>query len=333
MDNSIGISQTIAWPGLYKNQRQLLAKQTQLASSTSKITQAEVIRQVRSAWYAYLLNKQTLNVLNFQDSIFKGFVSKAEIRVKTGETSALELISARNQFQQIQAQKLQVMTNLANNESALKQLLNTSAPLVIVQNQQPLILPVSLDSLDVTNNAHVSADLQNAEVAKARILVEKSKGLPDLTLGYSQQLIVSGFNPANINRSYSPGTRIAGIQVGIALPIFNRANRARVRSEQLSAQVAQTDLLNTKSRISMEYNQEVREYQQYLQAVNYYQNLGLKQADEQLRIAQASFDLGEIGYLEYIQNISAAVQTRLSYIEVLSQLNQSAIQIQFIKGE
>jgi cobalt-zinc-cadmium resistance protein CzcA len=333
MDNSLGVSQTIAWPGLYKNQRQLLAKQTLLASSTSKITQAEVIRQVRSAWYAYLLNQQTLNVLNFQDSIFKGFVNKAEIRVKTGETSALELISARNQFQQIQTQKLEVMTSLANNESALKQLLNTSTPLVIVQDQQPLVLPVSLDSLELSNNAQVGADLQNTEVAKARILVEKSKGLPDLTLGYSQQLIVSGFNPANINRSYAPGTRIAGIQVGVALPIFNGANRARVKSEQLSSQVAQTDLLNTKSRIRMEYNQEVREYQQYLQAVNYYQNQGLKQAGEQLRIAQVSFDLGEIGYLEYIQNISAAVQTRLSYIEALSELNQSAIQIQFIKGE
>jgi cobalt-zinc-cadmium resistance protein CzcA len=333
MDNSIGVSQTIAWPGLYKNQRQLLAKQTQLASSTNKITQAEVIRQVRSTWYAYLLNQQTLNVLNFQDSVFKGFVNKAEIRVKTGETSALELISARNQFQQIQAQKLEVMTSLANNESALKQLLNTSGPLVIVQDQQPLALPVSLDSLELTNNAQVGADLQNAEVAKARILVEKSKGLPDLTLGYSQQLIVLGFNPANINRSYSPGTRIAGIQVGVALPIFNGANRARVKSEQLSSQIAQTDLLNTKSRIRMEYNQQVREYEQHLQAVNYYQNQGLKQADEQLRIAQVSFDLGEIGYLEYIQNISAAVQTRLSYIEALSELNQSAIQIQFIKGE
>jgi cobalt-zinc-cadmium resistance protein CzcA len=333
MDNSIGVSQTIAWPGLYKNQRQLLAKQSQLASSTSKITQAEVIRQVRSAWYAYLLNQQTLNVLNFQDSIFKGFVNKAEIRVKTGETSALELISARSQFQQIQALKLETITSLANNESALKQLLNTSSPLVIVQKQQPLVLPVSLDSLDVTSNAQVGADLQNAEVAKARIALEKSKGMPDLTLGYSQQLIVSGFNPANINRSYSPGTRIAGIQVGVAVPIFNRANRARVRSEQLSSEVAQTDLLNTKSRIRMEYTREIRQYQQYLQAVSYYESEGLKQANEQLRIAQVSFDLGEIGYVEYIQNISVAIQTRLSYIDALSHLNQSAIQIQFIKGE
>ena len=331
MDNSIGLSQTIAWPGLYKNQRKLLAMQAQHASRTSQVTQAEVIRDLRNAWYAYLLNKKTLQVLNFQDSILKGFVRKAEIRVKTGETSALELIAARNHFQQIQAQKLGVLTMLGNNESVLKQLLNSTGPLFIVQEQ--LIFPVSLDSLDLAGNPQVGADLQNTEVAKARIGIERAKGMPDLTFGYSQQLLISGFNPANINRSYSPGTRIAGVQVGLALPILNGANRARVKSEQLSAEAAQINLLHTKSRIQTEYDQEIREYQQYLQVVKYYQNQGLKQADEQLRIAQVSFDLGEIGYLEYIQNISAAVQTRLSYLEALTELNQSAIQIQFIKGE
>jgi cobalt-zinc-cadmium resistance protein CzcA len=332
MDNSIGITQNIAWPGLYKNQRKLLSQQTLLASSTSNITRAEVIREVREAWYAYLLNQESLRVLNFQDSLYKGFVNKAEVRVKTGETSNLELISARSQFQQVQALKRGVLANLANNESILKQLLNTSAPLVFVQDK-PLVFPVSLDSLALSKNAQVSAGLQSAEVARARIAVEKSKGMPDFTLGYSQQLLISGFNPADISRNYFPGTRIAGIQVGVALPIFNRANRARVKSEQLSSEIAQTDLLNTKSRLMMEYSQEVQHYQQYLQAVNYYQDQGLKQADEQLRISQVSFDLGEIGYIEYIQNVSSAVQTRLSYIEALSQLNQSAIQIQFIKGE
>jgi len=332
MDNSIGITQNIAWPGLYKNQRKLLSKQTLLASSTSNTTRAEVIREVREAWYAYQLNRESLRVLNFQDSIYKGFVSKAEVRVKTGETSNLEMISARNQFQQVQSLKLGVLASLANNESILKQLLNTSATLVFVQDK-PLIFPVSLDSLSLSKNAQVSAGLQSAEVAKARIAVEKSKGMPDFTLGYSQQLLISGFNPANISRNYFPGTRIAGIQAAVALPIFNRANRARVKSEQLSSEIAKTDLLNTQSRLIMEYSQEIQHYRQYLQAVNYYQDQGLKQADEQLRIAQVSFDLGEIGYIEYIQNVSSAVQTKLSYIEALSQLNQSAIQIQFIKGE
>ncbi|UKT65987.1 CusA/CzcA family heavy metal efflux RND transporter [Pedobacter mucosus] len=332
MDNSIGITQNIAWPGLYKNQRKLLNQQTLLASSTSNITKAEVIREVREAWYAYLLNKESLHILDFQDSLYKGFVAKAEVRVKTGEASNLELISARNQFQQVQALKLGVLASLANNESVLKQLLNTPATFVPIQDK-PLVFPISLDSLSFSKNAQISVGQQSAEVANARIAVEKSKGMPDFSLGYSQQLLISGFNPANISRNYFPGTRIAGIQVGVALPIFNRANRARVKSEQLSSEIAKTDLLNTKSRLMMEYSQEVQHYQQYLQAVNYYQNQGLKQADEQLRIAQVSFDLGEVGYIEYIQNVSSAVQTRLSYIEALSQLNQSAIQIQFIKGE
>jgi cobalt-zinc-cadmium resistance protein CzcA len=333
MDNSIGISQTISWPGLYKNQRMLLAKQTLFASSASKVTQAEIIRDVRNAWYAYLLNMESLKVLNFQDSLFKGFVHKAEVRVKTGETSNLELISARSQFQQTQAAKLGVLASLANNEAALKQLLDTSGRLNILPNTQALILPVSLDSLELSKNAQVAADVQSAEVATARVGVEKSKGMPDLTLGYSQQLLVPGFNPGNISRNYSPGTRIAGVQVGVALPIFNRANRARVKAEQLSAEVAKIDLLNTRSKVQMAYSQEMQQYQQALQAVNYYQNEGLKQADAQLRIAQVSFDLGEIGYMEYIQNVSTAIQTRRDYLEALSQLNQSAIQIQFIKGE
>jgi cobalt-zinc-cadmium resistance protein CzcA len=332
MDNSIGITQNIAWPGLYKNQRKLLSKQTLLASSTSNMTKAEIIREVREAWYAYLMNKESLKVLTFQDSLYKGFVSKAEIRVKTGETSNLELISARNQFQQIQTLKLGVMTGLANNESILKQLLNTSAPLVVVHDK-PLVFPVSLDSLTLSKNPQVSSGLQSAEVARARIAVEQAKGMPDFILGYSQQLLISAFNPANISRNYFPGTRIAGIQLGVALPVFNRANRARVKAEQLSSEIAKTDLLNTKSRLMLEYTQEVQHYQQYLQAVNYYLSQGLKQAAEQLRIAQVSFDLGEIGYIEYIQNITSAVQSRLSYIEALSQLNQSAIQIQYIKGE
>ncbi len=190
-----------------------------------------------------------------------------------------------------------------------------------------------VDSINVNSNPQLNVELQNIEVANARIALEKSKGLPDLTLGYNQQLVISGFNPAGIDRGYSPGTRIAGIQVGMALPIFNGANRARIKSERLSAQVAQTNYKQTQSQVRLQFEQEMQQYFKFRQTVEYYLTGGLKQADEQLRIAQVSFNLGEIGYIEYIQNMSAAVQVKLAYIESVSRLNQSAIQLQFIKGE
>jgi len=333
MDNAIGITQTIAWPGVYKNQRKLLNQQTLLAERTGHLTRAEITRQVRSAWYAYLLNRETLRILDYQDSIYKGFVKKAEVRFKTGETSNLELISAKNKYQEIVALKIGAMADLRSNELVLKQLLNTSDPLVITESKLPILLTTRNDTINTAINPQVNVELQNIEVANARIALEKSKGLPDLTLGYNQQLVISGFNPANINRDYSPGTRIAGIQVGVALPIFNGANRARIRSERLSAQVAQTNYQQTRSQVKLQFEQEMQQYLKFRQSVDYYMAGGLKQADEQIRIAQVSFTLGEIGYIEYIQNMSAAVQVKLAYIEAVSRLNQSAIQIQFIKGE
>ena len=104
------------------------------------------------------------------------------------------------------------------------------------------------------------------------------------------------------------------INHGVALPIFNGANRARVKSERLSAQVAQANYQQTQSQVRLQFEQEMQQYLKFKQSVDYYSAGGLKQADEQLRIAQVSFNLGEIGYIEYIQNMSAAVQVKLAYI-------------------
>ncbi|MOA50663.1 hypothetical protein D3C78_1737100 [compost metagenome] len=82
----------------------------------------------------------------------------------------------------------------------------------------------------------------------------------------------------------------------------------------------------------MQYNQELQNYAKYKSLTDYFTAEGIKQADEQLRIAQVSYDLGEIGYIEFIQNMALAVQSKLNYLQTVNQLNQSVIQLQFLKG-
>ncbi|HEY0175721.1 MAG TPA: CusA/CzcA family heavy metal efflux RND transporter, partial [Pedobacter sp.] len=124
MDNAIGITQNIAWPGLYRNQKKLLHEQTTLAERSGSLTRAEIIRNVRSGYYAFLLNREILRILNYQDSIYTGFIHKAETRYKTGETSKLELISAKNKYQEVQALKTGAEADLKSDELLLQQLLN-----------------------------------------------------------------------------------------------------------------------------------------------------------------------------------------------------------------
>ena len=333
MDNALGITQSFAWPGLYKNQKKLLNQQTILTEQAGRSTRLEIIKAVKLAYYGYQMSWQTLRLYNYQDSIYGSFIKKAEIRFKTGETSNLELISARNKFQEVQTLKLTATAELRSYELTLQQLLNTREMLVLAALEIPVLSSSLADTINVSTNPQLNYDRQHIAVADARIRVEKSKSLPDITLGYSQQLVISSFDPANTNRGYFPGTRIAGFQIGLAIPVFNGANRSRIKSEQIASQIAKTNYAQSESLLRLKYEQELAQYQAHQQAVAYYTSGGLKLADEQLRIAQVSFNLGEIGYIEYLQNVSSAIQNKLSYLEAVKRLNQSAIQLQYLKGE
>lgn len=334
IDNALGITQSFAWPGWYKNQKKLLNQSSVLAEQTGNSSREAVIKEVKLAYYGYLLGKQVLTLLNKQDSIYLDFTKKAETRVKTGETSNLELLSARNKYQEIQLLKLNARADLRNHELRLLQLQNDSVPVLPSASLLPVLFSDTAVHADTfQENAFLKQEQQQIKVADARIAVEKSKVMPDITLGYSQQLVLNSFDPAGINRGYFPGTRIGGFQVGLAVPVFNGANRARIKSERLASQIARVNYEQSRSMTVLSYQQELEQYKIQLQAVNYYQSSGLKQAEEQLRIAQVSFDLGEIGYIEYIQHLSAAIQTKLAYLSAIERLNESVIQLQFLKGE
>ena len=332
-DNSINVTQTFSWPGMYKNQNKVLKMETALTEKAFNYSRAEIVRDTKTAYYNYLYYFQTLKVLNFQDSIYQNFIKKAEIRHKSGETSNLELMTARNKYQEVQALKNAAAAELKIQELSLQQLLNTRSPIILASIDLPLLTALKLDSAGKSLNPMLSYQEQQVAIANAKIALQKSKAMPDFSLGYSQQMVIKSFNPANIDRSYTPGTRIAGMQVGIAVPLFNGAGRAKVKAEKIAVQMAETDYQNTAREFEIQYEQIFQEYLKNKQILDYYTSVGLKQSKEQLRIAQVSFDLGEIGYMEYVQNISLAIQSNITYLETLNQLNQTTIQLAFIKGE
>lgn len=333
MDNAIGVTQSFAWPGFYKNQNRLFKAQTKLAERMGNYTRAEIIKMVKSAYYEYLINRETIRLLDVQDSLYHNFLTRATVRYKAGETSKLELLNANNKSQEIQAQKISANTDLLNTQVNLMRLLNIKTPVAIAPDRNLIIELTQKDTLDVNENNQLNYIKQSISVADAKLQLEKSKLLPDLTVGYNQQLVISAFNPANISRTYSPGTRIAGFQVGISLPLFGGANRSRIKSQQLANRIAETNYQFEKQGVQTDYQQEMQQYLKYKQRIDYYLATALSQSDEQLRIAQVSFNLGEIGYIEYLQNIAAAIQIKMNYLEDIKNLNTSALQIQFLKGE
>lgn len=331
--NSVGIVQPFALPVVYKNQSKLLHQQTLLAEKESNIAIFNITRQVRLAYINFQFSYERIRLLNSLDSIYKKFKERAELRQQVGETSNLEKYAAQNKFYEIQLMIKQAKIDVQSNELILQQLLNTRESL------QPVDTTLVKIPLDFTFDTSLSGHPQTAfyqqqiNVANAELQLEKSKRLPDFNVGYYHQFLIKGFNPAKINREYTPYTRIGGFQVGATIPLFFGAQRAKINAAKINTQLMQSQAQAAKTGLQTQYFTQYNEYLKQKEGLDYYETIGLKQADEIIRISQISYKLGEIGYVEYIQNLTMAFDTRLKYLEALNLYNQVIIELNYVNAK
>jgi cobalt-zinc-cadmium resistance protein CzcA len=332
MDNSIGVVQPFSLPAVYRNQSKLLHRQTELAKTEKSVTVFEITRQVRLAYVNFQLITARLRLLNDLDSIYGKFKERAELRLQVGETSNLEKYAAQNKYYQIQLQIKQSKIDLKTAETALQNLLNTGESLEPVDTSLTKI-PLEADfDTSLSNHPQMQLYQRQVNVADAEYHLEKSKSLPDFNVGYYRQFIFPGFNPANVKREYTPGTRIAGFQIGTSIPLFSKAQRARINAARLNTQLVQAQAQAARASLQTEYITQYNEYLKQKEALDYYEQVGLRQSNEIIRISQISYKLGEIGYVEYIQNLTTAFETKLAYLEALNTYNQAIIELNYVRS-
>lgn len=320
-DTYIGVTQDIYFPTVYIQQNKVQKQNVALSEKNLAVTQTELIRNVKSVYYQLVFVNEKLKLLSYQDSIYNNFSAKAELKYKTGESSYLEMLSAKNKYQEIQLQKKQTEADLKIYLSELQKLLNTSQPVSIVENKfDKLPLIVSADTSAIKQNPLLAYYNQKITLANSQLSLEKNKFLPDFSIGYFNQSLdaVKGFQ---------------GLQFGIGIPIFFWGQQGRVQSAKIQTQIAQSDYENYQNTLKAAFNQQLQEYEKYSSLVNYYESTGLKQADEILKVSNLAYSKGEIGYVEYIQNLTQAIGIKTEYQSYLNQYNQTVININYLTGK
>ncbi len=331
IDNSIGVSQRIAFPTVYTSQSNLLRKQAVLSEQSKNITQGMLIRDVKVAYYEALSKQEKLRLLTLQDSMYADFVTKADLRFKTGETSYLEKLAATTKYREIQLLKQQSEADVSIALQKLQALMNVSENVSIASNATlKLQGTFSGDANSINANPLLGFYDQQMLISGQKAKVEQNKMLPDIFFAYNHQMIIRGFNPAEINRNYFPGTRIAGVQVGLSVPLFFRSTQGKIQYAIFEKKIAQERSNQIKLQLQTEHHTLFRQYEKLLQAINYYENGGLHQAEELAKITQFSYSKGDIGYMEYLQNMTQSLTTRIEYLETINNYNTTVVNLQYI---
>ncbi|MCJ7934367.1 MAG: CusA/CzcA family heavy metal efflux RND transporter [Chryseobacterium sp.] len=331
-DQSFAISQSIPFPTLFKARKDLINENIKSKKIDKEIAANELIRQVRTYYYQieYLqYNKAQLASL---DQVYEDFIRIATVRFKAGDIKKIEINTAETQKGEIDLLLRQNEVFLSNAYKNLKTLMNTSEEFEVPfnKNYEPLKAENVLDSAVVANNPTVKAFYQEMEIAEKNKKVEKSLGLPDFSLGYTNQSLI-GFHTINGQENfYNSGKRFQSATVGVAIPLTFGATKARIQALEYEKQVAETNARMQQKQLSTQLENTFSQYQQDVQQYEYYANQAVPNAEKIVKAAQLGYKTGEISYVEYLFALQTATNIQLKYLESIQQVNQSVVTINSI---
>ena len=333
-DNSVTVSQSFAFPSVYINQHKLAKANVRNSELDLSVTKNSIANDVKSIWWQLVFFKSKLKLLQYQDSLYTGFLKAATRRAETGETNKLEQISAASQSLEIKNQLKQTGADIKISLRRIQTILNVGSPVEIADSVlTKLELAVSLDSSAIQANPSLAVSKQQVEITRREKKVEKAKLLPDFTLGYFSQSIIGEQDVNGIPRNFSSSDRFTGITAGIAIPLWFKPNTSRIKALEISQDIARNNAEYYQTVLKGEFETLLQEYSKYKSSIEYYENSALPQADLIISQSTKSYRLGNMDYLEYIQSLSRALLVKNNYLETLNQYNHSILDLEFILGK
>jgi len=321
-DNRFTVSQRFEFPTVYARQKQLYEVGFQAAVAGKHLEEAEVVRLVSETYYGFVYLYQKQAILDETDSMYADFLRVASLRVETGESNMLEKISAENQRTQIEIQREQLKHDLNILRTQWEWLLNTRqtlAPAIDSVHQKMVFVDTARG---VAQHPQLDVAKQQVEMAKAETRLERAKLLPDIVAGYN--------NMSMLGPGTSGSTRFHSGQVGVAVPLFFGAQKARIKAAGQREAVVKQEMEALQFRLQTLYRQALEQYRKNVLAVDRYEQQALKNAAQIQKVAHLQYSEGEINFLEWTMLNNQALTIRTEYIDALRNLNNSIIQLNYL---
>ncbi len=298
---NFGISQSdIDIFGMLANSKLQRAK-VQLAEAGFDIVKKQITLEVRKAYNNLVFYEKTLDVYKQIDSVYSNFVKAAQLRTKTGESSKLALLNASAKYRELQVQIKRTMGEKKAAKYKLNQFLLQEEDFSIDKNSYP---ELNIDNIDTslleTNNVQIAFLHEKINVAEREWKQNRAQWLPKLSLSYA-------------NKTVDGEHGFYGYEAGLSFSLFN-GQLSKTKSAKLQTEIERENLYTAKLELASLLQQLLSKYNSLLDLQEYYKEKALPLSDEQIKSSTLAYKLGEIDYMNYIQNIESALTIKLNYI-------------------
>ncbi len=312
----IGLSQSMATPGLYQARKRQLEQQVHLAESRRSLTEAQLVRDVQSTYYQmwYLENKAEL----FQalDSLYSVMSEATRVRIRSGDGPVLDQLAAETRAREIQMIRRQLDHDLAMEQESLMLAMNSSD--AIRPQKMALIRIPTPEGILPGSHPLIEQRQASVQLAETGIKVQKSALLPE----YSGRVFTQ--------RLYGVDPPFSGFSLTIGVPLASKPQRQRIEAARIDYQIETLVLQGAIREHSSALIQARERMLRSEQALLFYEEDGLNQSRAIQNAAKLAFEAGDISFADWMQFVTQAVLLKQNYLEALNDYNQSVIQYNYL---
>jgi cobalt-zinc-cadmium resistance protein CzcA len=180
--------------------------------------------------------------------------------------------------------------------------------MVLVQN--------NIDSNKLLNHPQIEIHNLKNDYIKQDISLQKTKLLPEISVGYFNQQIdnVRGFE---------------GFEVGLSIPLWFVPEANNISISKIEYDKSINNLEYLKRNYYNKYTSILRKLEQIQERIKYFEDVGIRNVEENILLTTKLFNSGEIEYIEYIQNLNDALNIKKEYLATLLKYNQIIAEINY----
>ncbi len=319
-----GVLQSFDFPTTYVRKYQSQNQQIALAETEKQITLNQLRYQVNSTYNEMQYLREVFLSYQQQDSLLEDVVEVTNVRLEVGQISNLEKLNAESQYREVKYQLDQIKSKLRTARVHMSLLTGNPNDTTITAGDEFTKINLSgniLNSEDAyAGNPLTKYYVQNKRLHDLQLKQNQSYWFPSLIVGY-------------LNQGASNSPLQYRMRYGFTFPLWFWTNTSQVKAARKNVNIAEQQAVLNQYELKGNYAQALSELRQYTEALNYFEQTALPQAQEISKTAKEGYRLGSIGYYNYLLNLQQVIKIRLGYLEALKNYNQAIFTIQYLRGE
>jgi cobalt-zinc-cadmium efflux system outer membrane protein len=314
--------QPLEWP--FKRESRILAAQARVETARLDVVGFRLLlrAEVKEAFYRVLLAQRRVDLAVQNLETVKDLNRSVEVRVRTGESAAFELVKADVELLKAQKEVDRSRSQVGLARTALNALLGNTLPRTfrLAGEFAPLMVWPDLEVLiEKAMEAHPLVSRQRQEVERWRyqLSFERQARVPDLGFGglYVREIDKETFNAV----------------VSLPIPLWDR-RAGQIATAIAEGRRAEAELNRSRSELTRAIAREYQNFRIAADQLKVFETGLLKQAAEALRIAQISFRQGASGLLDFLDAQRVQLTTLQEYYGALFDLSVAQAQLERVTG-